>query len=71
FRILTIGRANGRKTTILQGVCNTHDNPEIRNGAGEKVHLMTLVRGWRLAHPHQSDPALFKASRKVDLCARG
>ncbi|KAG1766235.1 hypothetical protein EV702DRAFT_1257170 [Suillus placidus] len=42
FRILTIGRANGRKTTILQGVCNTHDNPEIRNGAGEKVHLMTL-----------------------------
>ncbi|KAG2337013.1 hypothetical protein BDR05DRAFT_1048947, partial [Suillus weaverae] len=36
FQILTIGRANGRKTTILQGVCSMHDNPEIRNGAGER-----------------------------------
>ncbi|KAG1760966.1 GTP-binding protein [Suillus occidentalis] len=39
FRILTIGRANAGKTTILQRVCNTRDNPEIRNCAGELVSL--------------------------------
>jgi GTPase SAR1 family protein len=43
FRILIIGRANAGKTTILQRVCNTGDDPEIRNCAGKKVHLVTLV----------------------------
>jgi GTPase SAR1 family protein len=37
FRILVIGRANAGKTTILQRVCNTRENPEIFNSAGEKV----------------------------------
>ncbi|KAG2335633.1 hypothetical protein BDR05DRAFT_1006609 [Suillus weaverae] len=37
FRILVIGRANAGKTTILQRVCNTRDNPEIRNCAGKKI----------------------------------
>ncbi|KAG2348294.1 hypothetical protein BDR05DRAFT_995708 [Suillus weaverae] len=37
FRILVIGRANAGKTTVLQRVCNTRDNPEIRNCAGEKI----------------------------------
>ncbi|KIK31912.1 hypothetical protein CY34DRAFT_102517 [Suillus luteus UH-Slu-Lm8-n1] len=37
FRILTIGRANAGKTTILQRVCNTRDNPEIRNCDGELI----------------------------------
>ncbi|KAG2751841.1 GTP-binding protein [Suillus brevipes Sb2] len=44
FRILTIGRANTGKTTILQRVCNTRDNPEIFNSAGNKVGI-TLLRG--------------------------
>ncbi|KAG0699590.1 hypothetical protein DFH29DRAFT_774975, partial [Suillus ampliporus] len=41
--ILIIGRANAGKTTILKRVCNTWENPEIRNSAGEKVHIMIPV----------------------------
>ncbi|KAI5985049.1 hypothetical protein EDD15DRAFT_2176341 [Pisolithus albus] len=37
FRILIMGRANAGKTTILQRVCNTTDNPEITDGKGRKV----------------------------------
>ncbi|KAG2072223.1 hypothetical protein BDR04DRAFT_981253, partial [Suillus decipiens] len=39
FRILTIGRANAGKTTILQRICDTRENPEIYNGAGKNMHL--------------------------------
>jgi len=38
FRILVVGRANAGKTTLLQRVCNTTENPEIFDGAGNKVH---------------------------------
>ncbi|KIK19374.1 hypothetical protein PISMIDRAFT_683238 [Pisolithus microcarpus 441] len=44
FRILVMGRANAGKTTILQRVCNTTDQPEIFNGKGEKVDA-TVVQG--------------------------
>ncbi|KAG2349482.1 hypothetical protein BDR05DRAFT_955378 [Suillus weaverae] len=44
FRILVIGRANAGKTTILQRVCNTRENPEIYNSAGIKVGI-TMLRG--------------------------
>ncbi|KIN93615.1 hypothetical protein M404DRAFT_170806, partial [Pisolithus tinctorius Marx 270] len=37
FRILVIGRANAGKTTILQRLCNTMDQPEISDGEGRKV----------------------------------
>jgi septin family protein len=37
FRILIIGRANAGKTTILQRVCDTTEDPEIYNKDGEKV----------------------------------
>ncbi|KAF8797463.1 hypothetical protein BYT27DRAFT_7204554 [Phlegmacium glaucopus] len=37
FRILVIGRANAGKTTILQKVCNTAEQPEIFNTKGKKV----------------------------------
>jgi GTPase SAR1 family protein len=46
FRILVIGRANAGKTTILQRVCNTRDNPEIYNSNGKKVGITILVGGW-------------------------
>ncbi|KAG1722915.1 GTP-binding protein [Suillus lakei] len=42
FRILVIGRANAGKTTILQRVCNTRENPEIYNGAGKKIDAAVL-----------------------------
>ncbi|KAG2049901.1 hypothetical protein BDR06DRAFT_1011681 [Suillus hirtellus] len=43
FRILIIGRANAGKTTVLQRVCNTRDNPEIYNSAGKKIDPAVLA----------------------------
>ncbi|KAG2052739.1 hypothetical protein BDR06DRAFT_1009357 [Suillus hirtellus] len=37
FRVLIIVRANASKTTILQKVCNTTDNPEIHNSKRKKI----------------------------------
>ncbi|KAG1786360.1 uncharacterized protein HD556DRAFT_1055673 [Suillus plorans] len=42
FRILVVGRANAGKTTILQRVCNTRDDPEIHNSAGVKIDLAVI-----------------------------
>ncbi|KAI6151508.1 hypothetical protein BKA82DRAFT_169421, partial [Pisolithus tinctorius] len=55
FRILVMGRANAGKTTILQRLCNTTDQPEIFDEKGQKVWNMhdtylrltiSLVRGY-------------------------
>ncbi|KAG2117673.1 GTP-binding protein [Suillus cothurnatus] len=43
FRILIIGRANAGKTTILQRVCKTRENPVIYNSKGKKVRNKILV----------------------------
>ncbi|KAG2755357.1 hypothetical protein P692DRAFT_201762226 [Suillus brevipes Sb2] len=43
FRILIIGRANAGKTTILQRVCKTTENPQIYNSAGEKIDPAMLM----------------------------
>ncbi|KIK38322.1 hypothetical protein CY34DRAFT_809446 [Suillus luteus UH-Slu-Lm8-n1] len=43
FRILIIGRANAGKTTILQRVCKTRENPEIFNSAGERIDPAVLM----------------------------
>jgi GTPase SAR1 family protein len=43
FRILVIGRANAGKTTILQRVCNTRENPEIYSSAGKKVGITMRI----------------------------
>ena len=37
FRVLIIGRANAGKTTILQRVCNTTEQPKIFNPQGYEV----------------------------------
>ncbi|KAG0694151.1 hypothetical protein DFH29DRAFT_784269, partial [Suillus ampliporus] len=49
---LIVGRANAGKTTILKRVCNTRENPEIRNSAGEKVRVMIPVECRIMTH-HQ------------------
>ncbi|KAG1845274.1 hypothetical protein C8R48DRAFT_750779 [Suillus tomentosus] len=36
FRVLIVGRANAGKTTILQKVCNTTDQPEVYDAKGNK-----------------------------------
>ncbi|KAF9457836.1 hypothetical protein BDZ94DRAFT_1202160 [Collybia nuda] len=49
FRVLIIGGANAGKTTILQKICNTTENPEITTGEGKKINSSTIeptiVRG--------------------------
>ena len=44
FRVLIIGRANAGKTTILQRVCNTTEQPKIFNREGHKVfHVLDII----------------------------
>ena len=43
FRILVVGRANAGKTTLLRGICNSTENPEIYDGAGNKVWIQVDV----------------------------
>ncbi|KAI6138115.1 hypothetical protein BKA82DRAFT_811872, partial [Pisolithus tinctorius] len=44
FRVLVMGRANAGKTTILQRICSTTDQPEIFNGEGQQLDA-GVVRG--------------------------
>ena len=37
FRVLILGRANAGKTTILQKVCNTDEQPVIFDSKGNKA----------------------------------
>ena len=44
FRVLIIGRANAGKTTILQRVCNTTEQPKIFNQKGDEVfHVLDII----------------------------
>ena len=44
FRILLIGHANAGKTTILQRVCNTTEQPKIFNREGHEVlHVLDII----------------------------
>jgi GTPase SAR1 family protein len=40
FHVLIIGRANAGKTTILQRVCNTTEQPKIFDPQGHEVFLV-------------------------------
>ena len=44
FRVLIIGRANAGKTTILQQVCNTTEQPKIFSRDGHEVfHVLDII----------------------------
>ena len=45
LRIVIVGRANAGKTTILQRICNSIEDPEIYDYRGNKVltHIVLLV----------------------------
>jgi GTPase SAR1 family protein len=45
FRVLILGRANAGKTTILQKVCNTDEQPEIFDSTRKKVSILN-IRDW-------------------------
>jgi septin family protein len=42
FRVLILGRANAGKTTILQKVCNTDEQPEIFDSTGKKASILNI-----------------------------
>jgi GTPase SAR1 family protein len=59
FRILVVGRANAGKTTLLQRVCNTTENPEVFDGAGNKVNTAFCAhQNHLLINPIRSMPPL-------------
>ncbi|KAG2112516.1 hypothetical protein DEU56DRAFT_842602 [Suillus clintonianus] len=53
IRILIIGRANAGKTTILKRVCNTKENPQIFNSAGEQIDATVLNASREVTYYHQ------------------
>ncbi|OAX42752.1 hypothetical protein K503DRAFT_733001 [Rhizopogon vinicolor AM-OR11-026] len=42
FRVLVVGRAGAGKTTLLQRICNTQENPEVFDGAGNKINVAVV-----------------------------
>ncbi|KIK14443.1 hypothetical protein PISMIDRAFT_687998 [Pisolithus microcarpus 441] len=57
-----MGRANAGKTTILQRVCNTTDQPEIFNGEGEKVDAAVVQGSLTRGHHNIEDELVFQSS---------
>ncbi|KAI9459541.1 hypothetical protein HD554DRAFT_1616039 [Boletus coccyginus] len=65
FRILIVGRANAGKTTILRGICNSTENPEICDGGGNKVDP-SQVEGSRGRGIHNVENELiFRSNQKL------
>ncbi|KAG1810344.1 GTP-binding protein [Suillus plorans] len=62
FRILVIGRANAGKTTILQRVCNTSDNPEIYNSSGKKIDPAVLQASRERGEHDINNQMMFKSN---------
>ncbi|KAI6140396.1 hypothetical protein BKA82DRAFT_4213248 [Pisolithus tinctorius] len=61
FRILVMGRANAGKTTVLQRVCNTTDQPEIFDGNGEKVDTRAVQGSLGRGYHNIEDELVFKS----------
>ncbi|KAI6151284.1 hypothetical protein BKA82DRAFT_4125944 [Pisolithus tinctorius] len=62
FRILVVGRANAGKTTVLQRVCNTMDQPEIFDGNGEKVDTRAVQGSLGRSYHNIEDELVFKSN---------
>ncbi|KAI6027922.1 hypothetical protein BKA83DRAFT_4236220 [Pisolithus microcarpus] len=62
FRVLIIGRANAGKTTILQRVCNTVENPEVFDGNGEKVDNAVVQGTLKRGHHNIEDELVFRSN---------
>ncbi|KAI6133911.1 hypothetical protein EV401DRAFT_2177198 [Pisolithus croceorrhizus] len=62
FRVLVMGRANAGKTTILQRVCNTTDQPEIFNGKGEKVNAAVVQGSQTRGYHNIEDELVFQSN---------
>ncbi|KAI6138801.1 GTP-binding protein [Pisolithus tinctorius] len=57
-----MGRANAGKTTVLQRVCNTTDQPEIFDGNGEKVDTGAVQGSLGRGYHNIEDELVFKSN---------
>ncbi|KAI5984461.1 hypothetical protein EDD15DRAFT_2533171 [Pisolithus albus] len=62
FRVLIIGRANAGKTTILQRVCNTVENPEIFDGNGKKIDNAVVQGTLKRGYHNIEDELVFRSN---------
>ncbi|KAG1720761.1 uncharacterized protein EDB91DRAFT_1064700 [Suillus paluster] len=61
-RILIIGRANAGKTTILQRICDTRENPEIYNSTGEKIDPAVVIGSIRRGEHDIENGMVFRSN---------
>ncbi|KAI5992611.1 hypothetical protein F5J12DRAFT_436942 [Pisolithus orientalis] len=59
-----MGRANAGKTTILQRVCDTTDEPEIFNAEGEKVDATVVQGSLKRGYHNIEDELVFKSNER-------
>ncbi|KAG2106936.1 uncharacterized protein F5147DRAFT_216437 [Suillus discolor] len=62
FRVLIVGRANAGKTTILQKVCNTTDDPEIHNSKGKKTDAAIVKSSIKRGNHDITNEMVFKSN---------
>ncbi|KAG2107005.1 uncharacterized protein F5147DRAFT_837608 [Suillus discolor] len=62
FRVLIIGRANAGKTTILQKVCNTADEPEIYDAKGNKIDAAIVKSSIKRGNHDITNEMVFKSN---------
>ncbi|KAG2133616.1 uncharacterized protein EDB93DRAFT_1254830 [Suillus bovinus] len=62
FRVLIIGRANAGKTTILQKVCNTTDEPEIYDTEGRQIDAAVVKSSIKRGNHDIRNEMVFKSN---------
>ncbi|KAG1778243.1 hypothetical protein EV702DRAFT_968225, partial [Suillus placidus] len=62
FRVLIIGRANAGKTTILQKVCNTTEDPEIYDTEGKKIDAAVVKSSIKRGNHDITNEMVFKSN---------
>ncbi|KAG1790647.1 uncharacterized protein HD556DRAFT_1445931 [Suillus plorans] len=62
FRVLIMGRANAGKTTILQKVCNTTDQPEIYDTNGNKIDADIVKSSIKRGNHDITNEMIFKSN---------
>ncbi|KAG1804465.1 hypothetical protein EV424DRAFT_302861 [Suillus variegatus] len=62
FRVLIVVRANAGKTTILQKVCNTTDDPEIHNSKGKKIDAAIVKSSIKRGNHDITNEMVFKSN---------
>ncbi|KDQ54556.1 hypothetical protein JAAARDRAFT_135344, partial [Jaapia argillacea MUCL 33604] len=64
FRVLVMGKANAGKTTILQKVCNTTDQPKIYNSKGKEIDLSTVAPSRERGEHNIENEMIFEANHR-------